>query len=102
MATKRGKRIMAGIIAKQPNGLYCRVSTVVNAPTNWNMTKQDYIDLCVEKAVERAKREAEDVIANYCYDFNYALSYIFHGEDTNMTDNEYEQFINECNTEAEV
>lgn len=91
---------MAGIIAKQPNGLYCRVSTVVDAPINWNMTKQDYIDLCVEKAVKKAKREAEDVLENYCYDFDYALSRIYHGEDTFMTDDEYEQFIKDCNTEC--
>ena len=35
---------MGAIIAKQPNGLYCRVSTVVDAPTHYNMTKQDYIE----------------------------------------------------------
>ena len=38
---------MPGIIAKQPNGLYCRISTIIDAPTHSNMTEQDYIDLCV-------------------------------------------------------
>lgn len=86
---------MAGIIAKQPNGLYCRISTVVDAPTNWNMTKQDYIDLCVEKA----KQDAKYVLENHCYDFDYALRHILYGKNTNMTCDEYEQFIKDCNKE---
>ena len=85
---------MAGIIAKQPNGLYCRISTIIVAPTHSNMTKQDYIDLCVEKA----KEEAESVLENYCYDFDKALTYINYGDNTKMTNEEYEQFIKECNT----
>lgn len=85
---------MAGIIAKQPNGLYCRISTIIDAPTHSNMTKQDYIDLCVE----RAKKEAESVLENYCYDFDKALTYINYGDNTNMTNEEYKQFIEYCNT----
>lgn len=87
---------MAGLIAKQPNGLYCRVSTVVDAPTHWNMTEQDYIDMCVKKAEE----EAKNVLANYCYKFDGALARVRYGKDTNMTAKEYEQFIKDCNTEV--
>ena len=29
---------MAGFISKQPNGLYCRFSSVTDCPTAWNMT----------------------------------------------------------------
>lgn len=87
---------MSGIIAKQPNGLYCRISTIIDAPTHFNMTKQDYIDLCVE----RAKREAESLL-EICYDFDRALSYINYGDNTNMTNEEYKQFIKECNTKVE-
>ncbi|AAY53288.1 ORF58 [Listeria phage A118] len=29
---------MPGLIAKQPNSLYCRISTVVEAPTHHDMT----------------------------------------------------------------
>lgn len=87
---------MAGLIAKQPNGLYCRISTVVDAPTHWNMTEQEYIDMRVEKA----KKEAKDVLANYCYDFDVALNRVRYGKDTNMTTEEYEQFIKECNEEV--
>lgn len=87
---------MAGLIAKQPNGLYCRISTVVDAPTHWNMTEQDYIDMRVKKAEE----EAKDVLANYCHDFDVALNRVHYGKDTNMTTEEYEQFIKDCNTEV--
>lgn len=90
------KRIMAGLIAKQPNGLYCRISTVVDAPTDWNMTEQDYIDMCVKKA----KEEAKIVLANYCYDFDVALNRVRYGKDTEMTTEEYEKFIKDCNTEV--
>lgn len=87
---------MSGMIAKQPNGLYCRISTVVDAPTHWNMTGQDYIDMCVKKA----KKEAKDVLANYCYKFDDALARVRYGKDANMTTEEYEQFIKDCNTEV--
>jgi len=49
------------MICKQPNGLYCRFSSVVDTFTHINMTEQEYIDLCVEKAV----KEAKDTLANH-------------------------------------
>lgn len=48
------------MICKQPNGLYCRFSSVVDTFTHINMTEQEYIDLCVENAV----REAKHTLAN--------------------------------------
>ena len=35
---------MAGFIVKQPNGLYCRFSTVVDCPTHYNITKEYYLN----------------------------------------------------------
>lgn len=46
---------MGAYIAKQPNGLYCRFSTVTDTVTTWNMTEQEYIDMYVADAIERAK-----------------------------------------------
>lgn len=46
---------MGAYICKQPNGKFCRFSTVVDTVTDWNMTEQDYIDMCVADAIERAK-----------------------------------------------
>lgn len=48
---------MAGFVSKQPNGLYCRFSTVVDCPTAWNMTREDYINM----KMQEAKEDAEDV-----------------------------------------
>lgn len=50
---------MGGFIAKQPNGLYCRYSSVVDNITHHNMTEDDYIELCVERAKEEAKETLE-------------------------------------------
>lgn len=35
---------MGSFIAQQPNGLYCRFSTIVDTVTHYNMTKDDYIE----------------------------------------------------------
>ena len=46
---------MSSFIAKQPNGLYCRYSDIVDNITHHNMTEEDYIELCVERAKEEAR-----------------------------------------------
>lgn len=46
-------------IARQPNGLLCRFSTMVDAVTHINMTEEDYIEMCAERAREEAKRDLE-------------------------------------------
>lgn len=35
---------MGAFIAQQPNGLFCRFSSVVDCPTHWNMTREDYLN----------------------------------------------------------
>lgn len=42
-------------IARQPNGLLCRFSTVVDTVTEINMTEEDYVELCAERAREEAR-----------------------------------------------
>lgn len=51
---------MGAFIAKQPNGLYCLYSTIVDNITHYNMTEEDYIELCVERAKEEAKITLEN------------------------------------------
>ena len=46
--------VMGAFIARQPNGLYCRYSEVVDNITHYNMTEEEYIELCAD----RARREA--------------------------------------------
>lgn len=51
---------MGAFIVKQPNGLYCRFSTVVDCPTHINMTREDYINYRMEQAKEEAIRTLEN------------------------------------------
>lgn len=53
---------MAGFIAKQPNGLYCRYSSVVDNITHYNMTEEDYIEFYVERAKEEAREILEHAV----------------------------------------
>lgn len=66
---------MAGFIANQPNGLYCRFSTVVDTVTHWDMTKEDYVKVIMERGYneEYAKKEAEEVINDYLRPFRRVL-----------------------------
>lgn len=60
---------MGAIIARQPNGLYCRFSSVVDTITDYNMTEEEYIEMCAE----RARKEARDVLKNYLRPFENVL-----------------------------
>lgn len=53
---------MGSFIVKQPNGLYCRFSTIVDCPTHINMTKEDYINYCVERAKIEAMYDLEQCL----------------------------------------
>ena len=56
---------MGAFVVRQPNGLLCRFSTVVDTVTHYNMTEEDYIEMCAEKAREeaRAKEDASRLLA---------------------------------------
>lgn len=77
---------MAEFIAKQPNGLYCRFSTVVDCPTDWNMTAEDYIELCKQKA----EQEAKGVLENYLQPFEMVKDRFY---PNNMTEKEFNEFL---------
>lgn len=57
---------MAGFVSKQPNGLYCRFSTVTDCPTAWNMTREDYINMKMQEAKEDA-RDILDFLKHFKY-----------------------------------
>ena len=84
---------MGAFIARQPNGLLCRFSTVVDTVTHYNMTEEDYIEMCAEKARE----EARDVINNYLKPFELVKDYF---RPNNMTEQEFEEILNEMGTEG--
>lgn len=51
---------MGAIFYKQPNGRYCRYSTVVDCVTDYNMNKYDIIKLFVEDAIDSAEKFIND------------------------------------------
>lgn len=79
---------MAGFIVRQPNGLLCRFSTVVDCPTHWNMTDEEYIEMCVEKA----RMEAMDVLDNHLFPFDEIKEQFY---PINMTKREFNKLVKE-------
>ena len=69
---------MAGFICKQPNGKYCRFSSVVDTITHYNMTEDEYIDYCVQRAIE----EAKDILENHLRPFDEVKKYFVPNNDT--------------------
>ncbi len=52
-------------IARQPNGLLCRHSSVVDCITDYNMTDEECIDLQAQRAKERAERDTRIILEKY-------------------------------------
>jgi len=77
---------MGAFIAQQPNGLYCRFSTVVDCVTDKNMTREDYIELCVFKWGSGGKETAIDTLDNYLHPFSEVVDRFV---PNNMTQKEF-------------
>lgn len=60
---------MGAYIARQPNGKLCRFSEAVDTITNFNMTDEEYIEMCVKKAEKQAREEANEVLKRYLQPF---------------------------------
>lgn len=80
---------MGAFIAKQPNGLYCRFSTIVDTLTHHNMTEDDYIEMCAEKA----RQEAKDVLESFLRPFEWVENGFVAN---NMTMEEFKEILEEC------
>lgn len=52
---------MGSYYAKQPNGLYCRFSTIVDCPTMINMTLDDIREQLSKEAIERINYEIKSI-----------------------------------------
>lgn len=83
---------MGAFIVKQPNGLYCRFSSIVDCPTHWNMTEEEYIDLKVKQAAEDAREEAKRTLAYHVKPFEWLSEYF---RPRNMTAVEFENCLRE-------
>ena len=85
---------MGSFIARQPNGLYCRFSAVVDCVTDFNMTEQDY---AVLKSQEAAK-EAADTIKNHLKPFAMVADYF---SPTNASQKEFDDILEKMKTPAD-
>lgn len=79
---------MGAFISRQPNGLLCRFSTIVDCITHYNMTEEEYIEMETEKAREAAI----DVINNYLRPYELIDEYFV---PNNMTQEEFESIKKE-------
>lgn len=80
---------MGAFIVKQPNGRYMRFSSTVDCPTHWNMTEEDYIKVCEE----RAREEALDILKHHLHPFAEVRVYF---TTNNMTRKEFNKILKEC------
>lgn len=85
---------MGAFVTRQPNGLLCRFSSVVDCPTHYNMTDEEYIEICAE----RAREEARDVLENYLQPFDMVKEHFI---DNNMTREEFEKVLKEMEVPKE-
>ena len=91
---------MGGFIAKQPNGKYCRFSTVVDCPTHINMTFEDYVKVIMERGNQewKAREEAEEIIENYLFPFEEVIDRFI---PNNMSPKDFKECLEKCkSTEA--
>ena len=84
-------------IATQPTGLLCRFSSITDCVTVYNMTEEEYIEYCAERAREEARRNLQ----NHYFVKPFAMVL----EDTlgvNMTQIEWERMLREMGYEGEI
>ena len=79
---------MAGFIVRQPNGLYCRFSTIIDCPTHYNMTEEEYINNVT--GTVRDKDDGIDTLKNYLRPFDEIKERF---KPINMTENEFNKLI---------
>lgn len=58
---------MAGMIVKQPNGLYCRYSSIIDTITHYNFTEEEYLSNITGTVSNR--EDGIDVLENYLHPF---------------------------------
>lgn len=82
-------------ITRQPNGLLCRFSTVVDCPTHWNMTEEEYIEMCAEIARE----EAREVLKNNLKSFDELKRCFL---PNNMTRKEFKNILKQMQSTQQI
>ncbi|WP_144509829.1 hypothetical protein [Bacillus sp. FJAT-22090] len=84
---------MGSFIAKQPNGLYCRFSTIVDCPTHWNMTREEYLNNVTGTVANR--EEGESILKHYIKPFDNVINYFV---PNNMSQEEFDVLVKEMSS----
>lgn len=88
------------MITKQPNGLYAIISTIVEAPTNFNMTKNELHEyLQGTNQFTSTEKNVTEWLSRYEVPFRESLCYI---TNANMTQNEIDLWLKIVRTEYQV
>lgn len=83
-------------IARQPNGLLCRFSTIVDCVTEFNMTEEDYVEYCAERAREEARYNLSQ--KSFVQPYQLVLDEI---RFDNITEEEFAEIRRQMETEVE-
>ena len=81
---------MSSFVCRQPNGLLCRFSHILDCPTHYNMTDEDYIEMVVKEARRRA--EFDMSTKNSLPPFYRVEEYFLN---TNMKSGEFKKILKE-------
>lgn len=84
---------MAGMIAKQPNGLYCRYSGVVDTITHYNFTEEEYLNNITGTVPNR--EDGIDVLENYLHSFEEVEERLRLRLSDSESEEEVEELIND-------
>lgn len=89
---------MGAFYSKQPNGLICRFSSVVDAITDYNMTEEEFIQGYVEDAKQRAEAEAKRILKYHMRPFQDVLDYF---QPREMSQEKFDAIMKEMNSPCE-
>lgn len=84
-------------IARQPNGLLCRFSFATDCVTEYNMTDEDYIEMCAERARKEARFNLG--LKHFVEPFERVLEYT---NGNNITQDEWENLLREMGHTGEA
>ena len=92
---------MPGFIARQPNGLYCRFSTIVDCITDYNMSFDDYVKIIMERGYSKPKAEAvaKYIIKNHLHTFSEIIESFV---PNNMTEKEFSYILSNMGYNSEL
>ena len=86
---------MGAFVAQQPNGLYCRFSTIVDCPTHWNLTKEEYI----QSRMDDLKEELELTFEHRLNPFEWVEEYF---NTNNMSQTKFKRILKSMNEPVET